>query len=735
MIYPFYQSSTISTPNFKKKQSLSAAISKICLGAGLNLLAGTLAYAQNGNVEEIVINETSARDYRIEQASLSKFTELLLDTPQSITAISSELMEDRGMTSLDGVLRNVPGITLGAGEFSWQGNSPNIRGFSSRNDMFLDGMRDFGSYARDPFNLDAVEVLFGPSSMAFGRGSTGGVINQTSKRAKAAASRAVHLNVGNADTRRVTVDVNQPFEAMGATNGLRLNLMKHDSGVAGRDGAENARYGIAPSLTLGLGSATQLTLSYMKQKSEHTPDYGLPWIAGEPAKVRQENFYGFGSDYLNTDADISTITLDHTINNNFSANAQIRYADYSRQSRITEPKVSSLVTAETPLDNVVVERNVFNGESKERMLQGQFNLLADFQTGSVEHSLVTGLEIANESSAPSFAFGIGVPSTSLLAPIDSGFSATALAQRLKADSEANSMAAFVLDTIKFNESWQLMAGLRWDSFEIDYIADRFEDDGTPIGREQIKRKDIEKSYRLALVYKPVETGTVYLAWGTSFNPSSEGLSFINSGRNLTISNAYLDPETNETLELGTKWELLNGGLSVDAALFHIEKSNARVPDPENPGFNALGGEQEVNGFAINMVGTITERLSLSGGYTYLDSEQKKTTKLTVPPGAPLTNVAKNAFSLWLNYDIFDQVQIAGGARYLGARLATNAGLQKKVPDYWVFDAMAKYRVTEKISVKLNLTNITDELYYDQLHPWHVIPGPGFTSMLAVNFDF
>jgi catecholate siderophore receptor len=708
-------------------------LSRLALGTGslVVLSAPLLAAApdQRG-IEEIIVEDSARDSYVIDKSSLSKFTESLRDTPQSITVLTEGLLEDRGVTSLSDALRNVPGITLGAGEMSWQGNNPSIRGFSSRNDMFLDGMRDFGNYYRDPFNLGSIEVLQGPSSMAFGRGSTGGVINQSTKVPVADELRSLHFNIGNADTRRMTVDLNQPFSADVAG---RLNLLYHEGDVPQRDGAHSERYGVAPSLSMGLGDATQLTLSYMKLKSDDVPDYGLPWLAGRPVDVDRENYYGFDDDYIETDVDVATVKLDHELSSSTRLQALLRWANYDRSSRLTEPQFVGSPTAATPLDQIVVRRFVFQGESTEDVLQGQLNLISEFATGNIEHALVAGLEMAEEGSDPEFGFPQGVPNTSLLNPGGS-YSATDAGLRLRSDNRIDTLAGFVLDTIKFTPQWQLMAGARWDRFEIDYNAQRFTN-GVFERNENIDHTDIETSWRLALVFKPVDNGTIYLGGGTSFNPSGEGLSFISSGRNLTISDAFLQPEHNRTVELGTKWELLDSALMLDASIFHIVKSNARVPDPTTPGFNVLAGEQTVDGFSVNAIGRLGARVSLTAGYTWLDSEQGKSTQAALVPGTALVNVPENTFSSWLNYAFSSRIELGVGARYVDERFAANAQPVKLAPDYWAYDAMAKYDVNDNLTLKLNLTNVTDEYYFDQLHAFHVVPGPGLGAVFAINLDY
>ena len=233
--------------------------------------------------------------------------------PQSIVTVPRELIDDRGATSLNDALRTVPGITLGAGEFSWQGNNPNLRGFSSRNDMFLDGMRDFGSYPRDPFNLESIEVLQGPSSMIFGRGSTGGVINQASKRPMLDSLTSVSFNGGNDETMRATADIARPLPRLGSGAALRVNAMAHQGEVAGRDVVETERYGIAPSLALGLGRPDARHAELSASIDRRRPGLRLAVVQRRAgATCRAHNFYGFESDYLETDADILSAEVVHS---------------------------------------------------------------------------------------------------------------------------------------------------------------------------------------------------------------------------------------------------------------------------------------------------------------------------------------------------------------------------------------------------------------------------------------
>ena len=728
-------------PVRQRRLSQSVAQSLPVAGGMLGSLLMSLPAMAQLPIEEIIVTDTQRGGYVQESSSLSHFSERLLDTPQSITTLTDGMLQDRGVMDLDDALRNVPGITLGAGEFNWQGNNPTIRGFSSRNDMYVDGLRDLGGYFRDPFNLERIEIVQGPSSTMFGRGSTGGIINQSSKTPQQESIRRINLNLGNADTRRFTADFNEALDWT-ENAAFRLNLLHHDSEVPKRDGAKAERFAVAPSLSLDLGSATRLTLSHMHMQSDNRPDYGLPWVEGRPAEVDRSNYYGFKDDYLDTEVDISSARLNHAFNDNVRLDAQIRYADYARESRITEPQVAPSVSRDTPPEQVTVNRFIFSGESTERMLQGQVSLHSDFTTGPVSHSLITGVEFSNETSAPAYGFAgitpyvdydVPVPDTNLAHPGGSFDGATLT--RLRASTNSDTLAAYATNTMKFNNGLQWVVGLRWDHFDTNYIERRFDEHGAQTGSAQFIQKDIETSYRTALVYKPAENGSVYLGWGTSFNPSGEGVSFVTSGRNLATSNVSLEPEENESVEFGTKWELLGERLFVDAAIFRITKKNARVSDPERPGYNMLAGEQEVDGLTVNMVGRLTNTLQISAGYAWLDSEQKASAHSSLTEGAQLTNVAEHTGNIWLNWTPMVGLELGAGANYVDERLATNSGLVKKVPDYWTADLMGKYSVNETVTLKLNLTNVDNEYYMDQIHPWHVIPGAGFGAVFAINLDF
>src|SRR6185295_9209446 len=478
--------------------------------------------------ETVIIQGQRPEEYKVDVPSLSKLTQPLLDTPQSVDVISNQVLQDRAITDLNNALRSVPGISLGAGEFSFQGNTPTIRGFVARGDMFLDGIRDFGNYYRDAFNLGQIEVLEGPSSVLFGRGSTGGVINQVSKLPQLERSLDASAIFGTDMTRRATVDWNQPLPSIG--DAFRVTGMAHEAKVAGRDVAETKRFGVAPSLALGLGTPTRLTAAYFHQSAEDIPDYGLPWFGSAPAAVPRKNFYGFDSDWLDTTADVGTIKVEHDLNSRLILHNQLRYGYYTRDFRISEPIITDPVG--TPLSSINVSRNIWTGDSVESVLWDQADVTAHFDTGSFAHALVFGMEGGVETSKPNFFNSSGMPTEPLLAPDPHQPFVGNTFPRFRADTKGTSFAAYVIDTITFADKWELSAALRWDYFKADYNAIRYSTTtpGQVTSTEDILRIDRIPSYRGALVYKPQPNGSVYFSYGTSFNPSAESLNLIINAR-------------------------------------------------------------------------------------------------------------------------------------------------------------------------------------------------------------
>lgn len=662
--------------------------------------------------------------------SSPQYTQPLRETPQSLTVISQALIEQQGATSLRDILRNVTGISLQAGEGGGgqPGDNLAIRGFASRNDIFVDGVRDFGAYSRDPFNVEQVEVTKGPGSVYIGRGSTGGSLNLSSKRPLTETLQEMTLAAGTDNYSRSTIDVNQPIEGL-AGSAVRLNAMWTQADTPGRDAVENERWGIAPSISFGLGTPTRVTLSYSHLAQDNISDYGIPWVpptnvpladyADKPAPVDFDNFYGLTDrDHEETVTGIATAQIDHDLSDTVSLRNLVRHGRSERDSIVTAPRFAS--TTSTDLNRQFQSRDL-----EDEILAYQSDLTARFRSGSIAHALVAGVELAREDSQNYPRTGPAAPLADLHDPDPSvSYPGPITRTGAKTESTADTGAVFVSDTVEIGK-WQLSGGLRWDHFNIDHKSRAVDGVVSPF-----ERTDEMLTWRAGVVHNIRPNGSLYAAAGTSFNPSAEG----NVGLALSTSTVDLEPEKSRGYELGTKWDFLSSRLAVTAALFRTDKTNARTPGL-NPGDPAivLEGEQRVDGLELGVSGSPTAPWYVFVGYTFLDSEVLES-NTPAEVGKQLANTPEHSVSLWTTYRFGTAFEIGGGANYVGDRFNNNTET-RVAPDYWLFDAMASYDVTNWLSLRLNITNLADERYIDRVGGGHFIPGASRSAALTTQLKF
>ena len=711
---------------------LRKALRKISLAAGegvgravaISFALATNAIAAEPKKEETftlppVVVQDQNNPYVPPESSLSRIPVPLQDVPQSITVVPQRLMQERAASSFQDALRSVPGISFQAGEGGVQGNNLTLRGYNARNDLFLDGVRDQGSYFRDIFNIESIEVLKGPSSQYFGRGSTGGAINQVSKVPHLTPSYGGTFSPGNGIYIRGTADINQPITP---TIALRLNAMVHKDDIVGRDVAEQKRLGFAPSITFGLGTPTQLNLSYLIQGEDNIPDYGIPYVNGRPARVERDNFYGFADkDYEKTLLNVGTARFDHRFNDTFSLRNTLRFSHNDREHETTAPRFNAMFY---PSEFV---RNRPARDITESILSNQTDLTAKFDTFGFGHTLVTGVEFSRESlDRTNYAFA-DVPRASVQNP-NPDQSTAGMTKRVSArsDGSAFGFGIFAADQIRLNEYFDLVGGVRWDYFDADF-------DNTAIDEANVKtRTDLSRidkmwSYRGGLIFHPTPSQSYYFSYATAFNPSAEAIQ-------LAANNAQTAPEKNETFEIGTKVQFFNGALSLQGAIFRINKTDARVEDPDSPTEQlVLEGKQRVQGFEIGVAGRVLPNLNVFGGYTYLDSKFVDSPDPEVE-GNELLNVPRHSATLWTTYDFLEKWQVGGGPTYVSSRY-NNAANASRIPGHVLWDATVAYQLSENVQLRLNAINLTNQLYYSNISGGHVVPGNGRTFIVSMSFKF
>ncbi len=639
----------------KGAMTFDVALKAILDGTGLGYQmdrGGTRADIQVQNAEQVSVTTST------NSVAMGQFTESLTDTAQTISVVPQYILQEQATTTLRDGLRNVPGISLAAGEGGSQGDNLTIRGFTARNDIYLDGIRDFGSYYRDAFDFEAINVLEGPASVEFGRGSTGGVVNQEMKQAVSNKFVRTNFLFGTDAMRRGSVDVNLPMTGLIPNAAFRLNAMGQDQGVAERNVTNVRRLGVAPSLAFGLGTATRYTINYVHEYETDIPDYGLPYNGLGVAAVPRANYYGFAhGNSLITQPDILTGRFEHDVNSHLTIRNTLRWGYYPRNILITEPQINTTATVTgvgtpistltgtvngtavtpvyasyvatcnpnaaavasqcypigTPLSQISVLRNQIQATSVEDILWDRMEAIGHLRVHGIDNDFTVAVEGGRERSNPlrsKYAFAPAQQYTSALNPTpNDAFTPTSVTFNGFTHVATQSYGVNFLDTLKVTRWLMFSGGIRFDYFNANSAAAAIP--ATSTAAVTLSRLDKQPTYRAAVVVKPARNGSVYFDYGTSFNPAAESLS-------LAANTATSPPEENTTYEVGTKWDLLKDKLNLNGSIFRTQKLNARETDPTNSLNSLLVGTQLVRGVQIGAVGHLPQHFDLIAGYAYLD---------------------------------------------------------------------------------------------------------------------
>ena len=688
------------------------------------------------------------------------------DTPQTINVVPQQVIQDQRLTTMEDALRTVPGITFMAGEGGQQGDSPIIRGFAARGDLFRDGMRDPGWYTRDLFNADRVEVYKGPSAFAFGRGATGGAINTVTKLPTGGVPYLEGTFTGTTGPgMRAEVDASGQ---KGNISG-RVAALAAEWDTPTRDNVWTRRWGLAPSITAQVTDDTKITLSYIYQGEEGAPDYGFtflptPAFAAKTGAMTNPGYYGNGQatppmptarstwfgiatgplrDLTTTETHIGTFKIERDITDNIKLSNATRYIDNTRFSRTTALRTfgfgsavlgtgGSWGTAAFPANadpnNMTIGRERRERWTDNTYFVNQTDLVAKFKTGSWAHTLSAGVEFTDETrhqdrndicnpSDPACRENVMNPYP-IGSPVGGAY---VIANPI--DTKANNQAVFVSDQVKINEYFELLGSVRLDRFATVY---RDLGQADPANR-RVARTDDMLGYRFGGVGHPTPNSSVYVAYGNSFNPSAE-LGTITNGSTSVASVAALAPEQTKTIEAGFKVDVLKNQLSLSGAIFRIEKTNLRITNPFDTTVSILDGIARVDGIEVGAVGKVTDKWSVFTGYSYLESTILDTSDLS-QLDRHLPNTPRHNLNIWTTYDLTPKWTIGGGATYQSYAYATTQNVSY-VPEFWKFDAMVGYKVTDKSTLQINIYNITNELYYPQYSGGNVVPASGRWAALT-----
>lgn len=649
----------------------------------------------------------------------------LRETPQSVSVVTEAVLDSQNATTLKDALRNVAGLTFSAGEGGAIGDSINLRGFSARTDLFVDGQRDRAQINRDSSFYKQVEVLKGSSAMAFGRGGVGGVVNQALKHAQEKPVAEVGLALGSENDWRATVDMNQKL-----TEDVYGRISAYgQSRDSTRDTVESEKSGVLLSGRADLSDKTKVTATVMAQHTEQTPDFGMPFFNGVPAPVDKANFYGLASDRYQQDSQQLLLKVEHKASPALTLRSQLSYAHSEVDAMPTAASIAA-TELKKPLDQVVVTRARRERQVTDENVFSQSELvwrIADSM--GWKHMVLLGGELGRERQDVARWNWSGLPNANLLNP--NANDSLANAKRVAASTAsttADTQSVYLQDQLKLNEQFQVLAGVRWDRFDADYtLVDLTK---TSANRTTFAQRDEALSYRAGAVFTPQANSSYYLSYGTAFTPSAEALT-------ISAANAKLDPEESRTLETGAKWLLLNDRLGLNVAVFEVKKTHMRTPDPLDASLNLLDGAARTRGAEVEINGRPLRHLQILASYAYLDSEilssRAKNSAGIAEQGHAIANTPEHSASLWSLYDIGRNWQVGGGVFYMGERFANNYG-SLTVPSYTRLDATAAYRHKD-YDLRLNLKNLSDETIYEEISGGRAIPAEGRTAQVSLAYRF
>ncbi len=741
------------------------------------MLAGSLsatpyAMAQENKPEEKTLKAVTVKDkaevdmaegknsVRATETRMGKGQQALRDIPQSVTVVTEKLMDDRNLDTFKEALKNTAGISFLAAEGGEE--DIRLRGFSlqATGDVFVDGVRDPAFYERDTFNLDRLEVLRGSASMLFGRGSTGGAVNQVSKTPRLMDENQLDLTLGSHNHVRVVGDFNKQT---GESAALRLNVMKTQADNNG-SGSSLDKEGIAGAYRWGIGEKDEFQVGLYHLNNNNGMNYGLPWIRPNSSSSALDStvlpldptaYYGAASDYNAGSATHLTASHTHRFSADSELKTQIRKGQYERDQRAgtvrfanaaSQPGVQAVSLATFGPNTVINRGNNLKIQDMDT-LHVQSDFSKKFQALGLKHELLTGFDLATEDKTVYAARTAGAqggvtinkPTTTIGAPNDGAW-VDESTRVLRVNNQYNSTGwgAYLQDLVQVAPQWKVLGGLRYDSLKGDY--DQFGNPTNAIdngAKTSYQMKVGEWSKRAGVLFQPNDLQSFHLSYGTSFNTSGDTYS-------LGAPNVDTPPEQSENWELGAKLDSADKRFTTRLALFRATKKNERNTDPLLP-VVTLTGSRYVSGLEIDVAGRLTPKWEVFGSFTWMPDA-----KVSKAAPCPATGSCSQATagervgdrpaltpvhsgSAWTTYQVSSQWRVGGGVTFRGRQTPTRSEFE--VRSFVVGDLMAEYAYSDALTIKANMSNVTNKLYADALYPGHYIPGAGRLTQITASYKF
>jgi catecholate siderophore receptor len=688
-------------------------------------------------------------DYQATETRIGKGKQDIRDIPQSLTVVTEKVMDDRNLTNVKEVLRNTSGITFQAAEGGEEDIKIHGISLQSTGDVFIDGMRDPAFYERDTFFLDRIELLRGSASLLFGRGSTGGAVNQVTKQARLSDENQIDATAGSDGNLRLVGDFSH---RLGETSALRIGVMANHADSNGA-GSKVEKAGLAASYGWGIGEQDEFAVTAYALENDNGINYGIPWIRPTPTSpvgtstlvpLDPNVYYGMSSDFNKGSARYGMLTHTHRFSSAVELLTKLRYAQYTRDMRASlirfgaaalQPD-NSPVSLATLSPSTVLTRSFISKVQDMQTLSAQSDLSAKFNALGFSHVLQAGVDFANERKqvygARTAAQGGVVPvkpNTSIGTPYDGASSDESLRSFYRSsDYISKSYGAYVQDMVQIAPDWKLLAGLRYDHLDGDYNGYAIAP-STAAPQTNYTMKVGEWSQRAAVLYQPSAQLSFHLMGATSFNTSGDAYS-------LGAANKDVPPEQSINVELGAKYDSADGRLSTRVGIFRATKLHERNTDPLNNSVIILSGKRHAAGIDVDVVGRITPEWEIFSNFTWMPvakidiGAQGAEGQGTRPSLTP-----RYSGTLWTTYALTPQLRIGGGLNARSSQQPNrNPGFY--APRFITADLMAEYAVVpETLIFKLNVNNVANKRYADALYTAFYVPGAGRLVNLTGSYKF
>ncbi|MFL9808451.1 MAG: TonB-dependent siderophore receptor [Pseudomonas sp.] len=655
-------------------------------------------------------------------ASATRTDTAIHDTPQSISVVPAQVVQDIGAVRLEDALDYAGGVERG-NNFGGQGLTEFlIRGFNSQ-EFYRNGFAVNRGYPNmpDASTIERIEVLRGPAAMLYGRSDPGGTFNIVSKQPQAERRTVLGSQVNSEGLRRGTLDTTGALDEQ-ADFTYRLNLVA-EGGDSFRDDVESERYNVAPVLRWQLNEDTAITLEGDYLHNRHPLDRGVTRYANQQGKLPRDRFLGEKAAGKLTNENASTqLRIEHLLNESWTLRGGVQYLDGEIYGGAVENNSNSYAMGLSP-GTSLVGRNYNERWLNWNDVNAQANAEGNLDLAGFAHTLLVGVEYDkfNYNSLIIRSPGAGAYPIDIYNPVH-GQPLPALTRTTTHDSEnLESYAFFLQDQIALTERLKAQLGARIERFEQSY-----NDKLNPNGNWDQAHNAVTP--RFGLIYDLTDELAVFANTSRSFKP--------NRGAD-RLGNSF-DPEKGVAHEVGIKYDMADRDLSLTAAMFHIVKENVLTNDPLDSTRSVAAGEVRSRGFDINLAGNITPQWRVIGGYAYVDAEVTESTSASMPSGSRLGNVPRHSFNLLDTYE-FAGGPLAGlglgvGLKYVSDRQGQTSNNTFEMDGYGLVDLLAYYPLTENVRLNLNLNNVFDKHYEERAWNAWAYPGEPRTLQAGISIS-